>query len=333
MVMQRWNIAISGFGAIGKTIAGLLEDRKAHYAQRYGADVRLTAVCGSRAGLYAPDGLQGPWGSDRGSLQPGLTGTDFIEQTHADVLIDAGPTDYETGGAAYGYLRSALSHGMHAIAVSKGALIFDLAGLRALAVANGVALKFSGATAAALPTLDLIEYNLAGCRVLKIEGIFTATTNYVLSRMMDGFEFDHALSEAQQRGMAEPDPRFDIEGWDTACKIALIANASLGASIRLNDIERQGIDHLTQRDMQTWKAAGMVPKLVGEIIPGERELRAAVVLRGYPHDHPFARVGASMKAISIHSDAMGEVTALCRTSPLATAAAALKDFEHILMKR
>jgi homoserine dehydrogenase len=331
--MQRWNIAISGFGAIGRTIAGLLGERKAHYAQRYDADVRLTAVCGSRAGLYASDGLQGVRGPERESLQAGLTGTDFIEQTHAHVLIDAGPTDYETGGPAYQYLRGALSLGMHAIAVSKGALIFDLAGLRSLAAANGVALKFSGATAAALPTLDLIEHNLAGCRILRIEGIFTATTNYVLSRMMEGIDLQDALSEAQQCGMAEPDPRFDTAGWDTACKIALIANASLGADLRLSDVKRQGIDHLTQRDIQIWKAAGMTPKLVGQIISGEGGLKAEVVLRTYPQDHPFARVGASMKAISVHSDAMGEVTAICRTSPLATAAAALKDFEHILMKR
>jgi homoserine dehydrogenase len=222
---------------------------------------------------------------------------------------------------------------VHAIAISKGALIFDLPGLRALAAANGVALKFSGATAAALPTVDLIEHNLAGCRVLKIEGIFTATTNYVLSRMMDGVALPDAVAQAQQLGMAEPDPRFDMEGWETACKIVLIANAALDANLALNDVERQGIDRVTQRDIDGWKAAGVVPKLVGEIVPGEHGVSAAVTLRTYPHDHPFAQVGAKMKAIMVQTDAMGEVVAMCRTSPLATAAAALKDFEHILMKR
>lgn len=331
--MQSWNIAISGFGVIGRTIAGLLERRRGHYAQNYDADVRLIAVCGSGSGLHRPDGLQGPWEIDRREMEVGLTGTDFIERTHANVLIDAGPTDYQTGGAPYAYLRSALSNGMHAIAVSKGALIFDLEGLRTLAAENEVKLKFSGATAAALPTLDLIEHNLAGCRVLKIEGIFTATTNYVLCRMADGIDLRDALSEAQQRGMAEPDPRFDMEGWDTACKIALIANASLGANIRLNDIKREGIAHVTQNHIRAWKDEGIVPKLIGEIVQDDRGTKAVVALRAYPHNHPFALVGESMKAISVHSDAMGEITALCRTSPLATAAAALKDFEHILMKR
>jgi len=331
--MQRWNVAITGFGAIGRTVASLLLQRQAHYAQRYGADVRLTAVCGSRSGLYTPDGLPGPFGPARETLQEGLTGAEFIEGTNANVLIDAGPTDYETGGPAYVYFRSALSRGLNVIAISKGALIFDLAGLRALAAANGGALKFSGATAAALPTLDLIEHNLAGCRVLKVEGIFTATTNYVLSRMMDGVALPDAVAQAQQLGMAEPDPRFDMEGWDTACKTALIANASFDANLTLSRVERQGIDQITRGDIDRWKAAGVVPKLVGEILRGEHGVSATVALRTYPQDHPFAQVGAKMKAINVHTDAMGEVMAICRTSPLATAAAALKDFEHILMKR
>lgn len=331
--MERWNIAITGFGTIGQAVAGLLWQRQAHYAKRYGADVRLTAVCSSRAGLYAPDGLPGPHAPARHELQAGLTGVAFIEATNAAVLIDAGPTDYDTGGAAYEYIRSALAHGMHAIAISKGALIFDLRGLRALAATHGVALKFSGATAAALPTLDLLEHNLAGCRVLKIEGILTATTNFVLSRMMDGIALQDCVAEAQRLGMAEPDPRFDMEGWDTACKIMLLANAALDADFTLNAIEREGIDAISRSDIDSWAAAGVVPKLVGEIVVGENGVSAGVRLRTYPRDHPFAQVGAKMKAIKVDTDSMGEVIVICKTSPLATAAAALKDFEHILMKR
>ena len=331
--MQRCNVAITGFGAIGRSVAGLLWQRHAHYAKRYGVDVRLTTVCGSRAGLYVPDGLPGPNAPAHDELKPGLTGVEFIERTNANVLIDAGPTDYATGGPAYGYIHAALTRGVHAIAISKGALIFDLQGLRALAVEKGVALKFSGATAAALPTLDLLEHNLAGCRVLKVEGIFTATTNYVLSRMMVGIALQDAVVEAQHLGMAEPDPRFDLEGWDTACKITLLANAAFATNLNLNQITREGITEISRSDLDTWKAAGVVPKLVGEIVVGEHGVSASVRLQTYAYDHPFAQVGAKMKAIKVETDAMGAVVATCQTSPLATAAAALKDFEHILMKR
>lgn len=328
--MKRWNIAITGFGAIGKAVAQIVAQRQSHYQTRYGADVRVVAVCGSRAGLIDPKGLalddEAPV-----TLQPGVTGDGFLQNAGADVLIEAGPTDYETGGAGYRYIREALGRGMHAISISKGALVFDYPGLAQLARNNGVQLKISGATSAALPTIDLLQYNLAGCRILEVEGIVTATSNFVLSSMMDGQSFDDAVAEAQRLGMAEPNPRFDVEGWDTACKINILANAGFGANLKLHDIPRAGIEQISAADIARWKSEGVVPKLVGRIDNLGDSLRASVELRTYALDHPFAQVSANMKAIRVRTDIMGEIMAIGVTSPLATAAAALKDFEHLLM--
>ncbi|MBV6749537.1 homoserine dehydrogenase [Pseudomonas chlororaphis] len=328
--MKRWNIAITGFGSIGKAVAQILRQREQRYKTLYAADVRVVAVCGSRAGLIDHNGLTlNP--EEALSLQAGLTGDDFVEQAQADVLIEAGPTDYQTGGAGYRYIHDALSRGMHAIAISKGALVFDYRGLADLARTNGAQLKISGATSAALPTIDLLQYNLAGCQVLEVEGIVTATSNFVLSRMMDGTNFADAVAEAQRLGMAEPDPRFDVEGWDTACKINILANAAFAADLKLQDIPRDGIDRISPADIARWKAAGVVPKLVGRIDNRGDGVRAAVELKTYPLDHPFAQVSAKMKAIRVTTDVMGEIMAIGVTSPLSTAAAALKDFEHLLM--
>lgn len=328
--MQRWNIAITGFGAIGKAVAQMLHQRGQRYKALYDADVRIVAVCGSRAGLVDHDGL--PLDDVTAlELQPGLTGDGFLQLARADVVIEAGPTDYRTGGAGYHYIREALSAGSHAIAISKGALVFDYAGLAELARTSGAQLKISGATSAALPTIDLLQYNLAGCRILEVEGIVTATSNFVLSKMMDGVSYTDAVSEAQQLGMAEPDPRFDLEGWDTACKINILANAGFGANLKLDDIPRDGIDQISPADIQNWKVAGVVPKLVGRIDNSGSAVTASVELKTYPLDHPFAQVSAKMKAIRVSTDVMGEISAIGLTSPLATAAAALKDFEHLLM--
>lgn len=329
--MKRWNLAITGFGRIGRSVAELVWQRQPHYRQRYGADVRLVAVCGSRAGCFEPAGLSREQVGTPHAMQPGLTGEAFLARVGADVLIEAGPTEFETGGAALAYLRTALGMGMHAIVISKGALVVDHAGLAALAAAQGVQLKISGATSAALPTIDLLQYNLAGSRILQVEGILTATTNFVLSRLMDGAALAAAVREAQDLGMAEPDPRFDLEGWDTACKIAILANAAFGAGIRLQDVARCGVDRVSAADTSAWREAGVVPKLVGRIVNGDSGVRASVELVGYPRDHPFALVGAGMKAIRVDTDAMGEVIAIGRSGPLATAAAAMKDFEHLLM--
>jgi homoserine dehydrogenase len=329
--MKQWNVAITGFGSVGKKVAEMLWQRQERYRSHYGVDVRLTAVCGASAGLLDLSGLRGPRIDDLGRMTAGLTGEGLLERAAADVLIEAGPTDCDTGGAGLRYMTAALSRHTHVIAISKGALVFDYAGLAALAQQHGVRLKISGATSAALPTIDLLQYNLAGCRILEIEGILTGTTNFVLSRMMEGHPFSAAVAEAQQRGMAEPDPRFDLEGWDSACKIAILANAAFNAGLTLADIPRDSIAHISLQDIDRWKAAGVVPKLVGRIINGPGALQASVSLVLYPLDHPFARVDAGMKAIRVDTDAMGEVIAMGRSGPLATAAAALKDFEHLLM--
>ncbi len=328
--MQRWNIAITGFGSIGKAVAGIIPEREQHYKTRYAADVRIVGVCGSQAGLIDPAGLPWTQGAEL-SLQPGVTGPGFVERAQADVLIEAGPTDFKTGGSGYLYIREALSRGTHAITISKGALVFDYAGLAELARLNGVKLKISGATSAALPTIDLLQYNLAGCQILEVEGILTGTTNFVLSKMMGGMSFAAAVAEAQRLGIAEPDPRFDAEGWDTACKVNILANAAFGANLKLQDIPRDGIEHITQADIDRWHADGLTPKLVGRIHNDAGNVRASVELKTYPLDHPFAQVTAKMKAIRVTTDMMGEITAIGVTSPTATAAAAMKDFEHLLM--
>jgi homoserine dehydrogenase len=149
--------------------------------------------------------------------------------------------------------------------------------------------------------------------------------------MMDGMSFTAAVAEAQRLGIAEPDPRFDVEGWDTACKVNILANAAFSADLKLQDIPRDGIEHITQADIDRWHAAGLTPKLVGRIHNDADNVRASVELKTYPMDHPFAQVTAKMKAIRVTTDMMGEITAIGVTSPTATAAAAMKDFEHLLM--
>lgn len=229
--MRILKIAIAGFGGVGRATADLLLSRRERYRRVYGTDVRLVAVCGSRSGLFDADGLD----ADRlDALKSGLSGPDFVQASGADVLTEAGPSDFRTGGPSLAYIRSALSHGRDAIVVSKGALVHSGRELRTLAESSNALLKISGAAAAALPTIDLLDHSLKGCEVLKIEGILNATTNYLLDAMTTrGLGFDTALREAQAGGFAEADPRNDTEGWDTACKLLILANFGLVAELTM----------------------------------------------------------------------------------------------------
>ena len=330
--MHITRIAIAGFGNVGRAVASMLLSRRERYRTLYGADVRLVAVCGSRAGASDGAGLE----ADRfDSLEPGLFGPDFIGSSGADILVEAGPSDFRTGGPGLAYIRSALSAGRDAIVISKGALVYDGRALRDLARTSGATLKISGATAAALPTIDLIEHSLLGCQVLRAEGILNATTNYLLDAMTTrGVGLDEALREAQAAGVAERDARNDIEGWDTACKLLILANFGLGLDLSIQTMSVSGIETVTAVEIEAWRAGGLVPKLVGSLTMTEGVASASVAVRAYPQTDPFALVGGKTKAIRIVTDVMGEVLSIAGgAGPEATAAAALKDLEHILLAR
>lgn len=252
--MKRVNVAICGFGRIGQQIAELLLNRSTYYKQKYQIDARLVGVCNSSSGLIDQEGFQTSKWQDKTRFQEGLTEQKFLEQVQADVIIETGPSDYVTGGKGLFYLNYALTHNMNAIAVSKGALVVDGKKLVNLAHQHNKKLFFSGATAAALPTVDLFEYNLAGCQILEIEGVFTGTTNFILNDMLQhGCAFAESLEKAQTKGIAEPDSSFDVDGWDTAAKITILGNTVLGADIKIQDIPRQGISHVTADHIRDWK--------------------------------------------------------------------------------
>jgi homoserine dehydrogenase len=325
-------VAIAGFGGVGRATVNLLLTRRNRYRQVYGADVRLVAVSASRSGLADPGGLE-PERLD--TLESGLSGPDFIEASGADILIEAGPSNFRTGGPGLAYLRSSLSYGRDAIVISKGVLVHSGPELRALARSSGAMLKLSGAAAAALPTIDLLDHSLKGCEVLEIEGILNATTNYLLDAMMNQrLSFDEALGRVQAGRFAEADPRNDTEGWDTASKLLILANFGLDADLTMDDLVVEGIQSVTEERIAAWREEHLAPKLVGSLTRADGATRAAVGIRTYPLTDPLAHVSGKNKAIRITTDAMGETIAISSgTEPLATAAAALKDLEHILTAR
>lgn len=330
--MRTFRIAIAGLGGVGRATANLLLSRRERYRQLYGSAVRLVAACGSRSGIADPNGLEA---HRLDALEAGLSGPAFLQASGADILIEAGPSDFRTGGPGLAYIRSSLSAGHGAIVISKGALVHSGKQLKESAKASGALLKVSGAAAAALPTIDLVDHSLKGSDVLSIEGILNATTNYLLDAMATkGLGFEAALGEAQQGGFAEADPRNDTEGWDTASKLLILANFGLGADLTMADLTVEGIQSVTDERIEAWRAQGLVPKLVGSLARAEGTIRAAVGIRTYPLADPFANVRGKDKAIRIITDAMGETIAIgSGKEPLATAAAALKDLEHILAAR
>ncbi len=223
--MKRIPLVVTGFGNVGRAFFSLLREKADDLERRYGLGPGIMAVARAEGCFYSGEALEvrhvsragEPWTLGNPRWREGMRAADVIaELGPGGCLVECTLSNLETGEPGMSYISAAFRGGWNAVAASKGALVVGLPALKSLAAEKGVYLKFSGATAAALPTLDVGLVSLAGARIEGIQGILNGTSNYILTRMGEGLDYGEALREAQDKGIAEPDPVHDVGGWDTA---------------------------------------------------------------------------------------------------------------------
>jgi homoserine dehydrogenase len=195
-----------------------------------------------------------------------------------------------------------------------------------LAQANGVRLLHSAAVTGGLPTLNIGTRDLGMAVIEKFEGIVNGTTNYILTRMSEGQTYEQALKHAQDIGMAEADPSLDVDGWDAANKLVIIANAVLKQPTTVKDLQVEGIRAITREDLLAAREKHQTIKLIA--LAERRGNRYDLSVRPTRLDnaHPLARVGAGMMAVIYHTDINGSIFASIEEhDPYPTSAAVLRD--------
>jgi homoserine dehydrogenase len=184
-----------------------------------------------------------------------------------------------------------------------------------------------------LPTLNIGLRDLGTCEFTGFEGVVNATTNYILTMMSEGQSFDGALKHAQDVGHAEADPSLDVDGWDAANKLVIIANAVLRRPTQLADVNVQGIRGVTQDELSDARERGQVIKLVASARPvygGEGDFALSVQPERLDSKHALARLGPDMMGIVYHTDINGSILALIEErDPYPTAAAVLRDMVNV----
>jgi homoserine dehydrogenase len=340
MTGKTFNVVLVGYGHVGKAFYHLLREKRDFLAARYGLRPEPRAVFRSSGGAV-PGFL--PPGKDLG-LEPGqrvnfpevltwhpeLRLKTVLEDIEPGVLIECTPSNIRTGEPGLTHIRRALDSGWHVVTANKGPLVVDFKGLKDRAAQSGLALMFSCAAAAALPTLDVGMHSLAGAEILSLEGILNGTTNHILTRMNQGASYAEALREAQARGIAEPDPSLDVEGWDTAAKLLLITAAVMGTNLALKDIKVEGITNVSPEVLDEAGGQGRSLKLLGRVRREGGEFKAEVSVTALDRSHPLFGVDGTDKGISYSTDTMGTVTITGGNSdPRAAAAALLKDIINI----
>jgi homoserine dehydrogenase len=300
-----FNLALLGFGNVGRTLVDLLERKRSLLRSQHGIEFRLTGVATRRLGWIAnPEGL------DRAALlggaiasNPGLQDVAaWIEAARPDVVFETTSLNRRTGQPAIDHIRAALDHGAHAVSANKGPVVFAHEELSALATARGKRFLYESAVMDGVPIFSLFARTLPALEVRGFRAILNSTTNFVLERMESGVRLEEAIRQAQELGVAETDPSDDIEGWDAAFKTVALANVVMGARLRPGDVVREGIRGLDPARVVAARAAGQPYKLVCESSRTAKEVAASVIPRQLPLSDPLAWISGTSSAIYFETD-------------------------------
>ncbi|MEZ4669657.1 MAG: homoserine dehydrogenase [Anaerolineae bacterium] len=331
--MQRVNAILSGLGNIGSRFVGVLDRKRDVLRNKYGLDVRLVAAADVGGGAIAAQGLDltqvaNLKGDSIGRIgQPGLSILQILEQVEADIFFEATPVNLQTGEPGLSAIRAALQHGMHVVTPNKGPLALAYGELRDLARANGVQLRHSGAVFGGLPTVNIGQRDLAGSTILKIEAQPNLANSYILAKMAGGMPYRDAVKAAQEQGCCAPDETLDVEGWDAAIKLVILANSVLGMSARIDDVKRESITHLTPDAVSAVHAGGKILKYVAlAILQEDGRYELTVGPRALTSDHLLASLGPLQMGIAYTSDLYGTISAAIQEDePTPSASSLLRD--------
>ena len=314
---RRVKISIIGFGAVGQGVAKVVKDIPF---------IEVRAIADSKGVAMTPD-IEEVLTRKQAGLpisNSDLSAIDVIMHVDHDITVEVTPTNIIDGEPGLMHIREALKRGRHVVTSNKGPLVKRFNELMRLANDHRVMLRYEATVGGAMPMINLVREALTGSRVLNIVGVFNGTCNYILTRMTEeGLDYDHVLSEAQDMGIAEADPTYDVMGIDTACKVVILANSIFKQNVTLNDVDVTGIIKITADALRLAKERSYSVKLIGDV----KGLKVSPMM--VPVGHPLS-VGGTLNAASIATDNAGEITVTGKgAGSIETASAILSDIVSI----
>src|SRR6185437_11758045 len=277
-------LGVAGLGVVGTSLIRLLQRSHAGLAARAGRDLAVAAYSARR---------RGDRGLDLGGALYYASPAELAASADIDIFVEL------IGGAegiAFDAVKAALSRGISVVTANKAMLAAHGFELATVAERSGAQLCFEAAVGGGIPVIKTLRESLAGNAIQRVSGIFNGTCNYILSRMeTERLPFDVCLREAQALGYAEADPAFDIGGFDTAHKLAIVASLAFGAKVDTGAVSVEGIEQITLADLSV---AERTPHGV------EQRVHPTMVARSAP----LAQTMGVLNAVSIDGDAIGELT-------------------------
>jgi homoserine dehydrogenase len=313
-------VGIAGLGTVGASVVRLLERQREALRLRAGRPIEVVAVSArSRTKNRGIDLRTLTWVADPVTLAGDPRIDVFVE------LIGG------AGNPARAAVTAALRAGKSVVTANKALLASRGYALSQLAERQGVALNFEAAVGGAIPIVKTLRETLAGNSIARIYGILNGTCNYILTRMeQEKLAFAECLKEAQRLGYAEADPSFDIEGHDTAQKLAILASLAFGTRVDQGSIYVEGISSITPADLEAAQELGYRVKLLGVAVRTPQGIEQRVHPTMVPKDSAIAQVMGVTNAVTIDADSIAPITLVGPgAGGMATASAVVSDIVDI----
>ena len=287
-------IGLVGTGTVGGGCLDIYNKHKDDFKRHYGVDVELVRVCSLDRTEAEAHGVGDLFTSDFHEI---------IDDPEIDLVIELiGGT-----GVAHAIVTGALRAGKYVVTANKALLatageeIFDLAD------EAGVEIAFEASVGGGIPIIDPMKHSLISNEISSVLGIVNGTTNYMLTRMdKEGIPYDEVLADAQAKGFAEADPTADVDGFDAAAKIAILASIAFNSRVVLSDVSTEGIRNVQPIDLKTAHDMGYVVKLLAIAHRTDEGVDVRVHPTMIPDTHQLAHVNGVDNAIYVTGDAVGE---------------------------
>ena len=290
-------IGVAGLGTVGASLVRLILEREKNICLRAGCKIEIAAISARDQN------------SDRGfDITPYVWNDDPLElafNQDIDVVVELiGGSD----GIAKDLTLAAIENGKHVVTANKALIAQHGTSIAHAAETANVSFSYEAAVAGGIPIIKSLREGLAGNEISRVYGILNGTCNYILSAMSEqGREFDDILAECQKLGYAESDPSFDIDGIDTAHKLAILSSVAFGCEINFEAIHIEGIRHISPMDMQFAEELGYKIKLLGIASNQNEGLEQRVHPCMVPFENPISNVSGSINAVVIDGNFVGTI--------------------------
>ncbi len=296
--MQEIKIGLIGFGTVGSGLAQVLYEQRERLGKRLGASLRLTKVADIMVGALPPH-----IGQD-GRVLLTRDANEIFTDPEISIVVEL------IGGIepAKSFILKAIEHGKHVVTANKALLSMHGREIFEAAARNNVEVGFEASVGGGIPVIKSLKEGLVGNRILSIMGIMNGTANYILTQMTDhATPFAEVLKDAQEKGFAEADPTYDIEGIDTAHKLVILMTIAYGAHMHLDQVTTEGISRIQPIDINFAREFGYRIKLLAISRNHGDHVEARVHPTMVPEKHLLANINGAYNAIHFKGDMVGNV--------------------------